>query len=332
MRAVLVATIAVALTPPAAAQAAAPRWVRCPAPSGAIVAQVAGADCARARPALLAAARARDPVAALRLAGWRPLRAASVPGRAVFDLVALDGNAALRLRRAGPTPDLDAVAAGRELVFARDAIVGGRPIPRRAAFCTSGFPVRLAGGRRALLTAGHCAGLRRDGTTDLRNAALRRRPQPGIVLGRVLRSLLRTQPLDALTLPVPRGPARGATAVVERGISRPPLVVAGTARPLPGRRVCFTGRTSGPDHCGVIRGARRAELLVSLRSGRLVLCTSMRAAPGDSGGPVYTAPHADGTVRAIGLVTLAVGPRGAMCFTPIAPVLQRLRATLLTGP
>ena len=37
---------------------------------------------------------------------------------------------------------------------------------------------------------------------------------------------------------------------------------------------------------------------------------------------------ADGTVRAIGIVTLVSGPRQRMCFTPIAPVLQRLGATL----
>lgn len=315
-----------------AAAGAAPGWKHCDRAPGTLLVQVARATCAAGAGAAAEAVAAADPVGALRAAGWTPLRAARTRGaRPSFDLVALRGRAALRLQLRGATPDLDAVSAGRELVFARGRIVGGRPIPRRAAFCTSGFVVRLRGGRPAVLTAGHCAGLRADGRTDLRNAAMRRRPQPGIVLGRVLRTLLRSAPLDALTLPVPGGVARGAAPVVDRGITRPPLVLAGAARAVPGRRVCFGGRTSGPDRCGIVRGARRAELLLTLQSGRLVRCTSMRAAPGDSGGPVYTAPRADGTVRALGLVTLGVGARGTMCFTPIGPVLQRLGAEVATA-
>jgi hypothetical protein len=143
--------------------------------------------------------------------------------------------------------------------------------------------------------------------------------------------LVRTRPLDALVLPVPAGTARTAAPIVDRGITRPPWIVAGHARPLAGRRVCFTGRTSGADRCGIVRGTRRAAYLVSLQSGRVVQCTSIRARPGDSGGPVHTAPRPDGTVRAVGLVTLGVGRSGVMCFTPIAPVLHALRATIARG-
>ena len=53
----------------------------------------------------------------------------------------------------------------------------------------------------------------------------------------------------------PRPPSWTAARPVRRGS------VAGTARPTPGRRVCFTGRTSGVDQCGVILGgaARRDQ-------------------------------------------------------------------------
>jgi hypothetical protein len=36
-------------------------------------------------------------------------------------------------------------------------------------------------------------------------------------------------------------------------------------------------------------------------------------------------------VNAVGLVTLIAGPTRRMCFTPLAPVLNRLGAALLTG-
>ncbi len=242
------------------------------------------------------------------------------------------GTAALRVRRAGPAPDVDGWAAGRELVFARGTIVGGAPIPRGAATCTSAFLVRLRG-RPGGLSAAHCAGLRRDERVHRRNAALRRPPAPGVVLGRVQRILTRRAPLDALVLPVPTGPGRSAVPFVDRGISAPPWAVAGTARPLAGRAICFTGRTSGADRCGRIRGAglAGAERLLSLQAGLVVRCTTVPARQGDSGGPVYTAPAADGTVRAVGIVTLVVGPRSRMCFTPLLPALDRLGARLVVA-
>jgi hypothetical protein len=222
--------------------------------------------------------------------------------------------------------------AGRELLFARGTLVGGQPPPRGAALCTSAFLIRL-GGHPGGLSAAHCGGTRRDGTTQRNNAALRRPPQPGIVVGRVQRNLKRRRPLDALVLPVPSGPARPSAAVVDRGVSRPPWFVAGVGRPQSGRRVCFTGRTSGADRCGEIVDAsrRRAELLLSAFAGTAVRCTTIRAREGDSGGPVYTAPRRNGTVYAVGITTLVVGPRARMCFTPLRPVLSALGATLVTA-
>jgi len=166
-----------------------------------------------------------------------------------------------------------------------------------------------------------------------RNVVLRRPPQNGIVLGRVQRILTRSLPLDALVVPIPSGTGRSRVPLVERGISRPPWVVAGLAQATAGRRVCFSGRTSGADQCGRIvpRGARAGERLISAFAGVAVRCTSMRARQGDSGGPVFTAPGSDGRVRAVGIVTLVLVPSRQMCFTPLAPVLDVLGARLVTS-
>jgi hypothetical protein len=63
----------------------------------------------------------------------------------------------------------------------------------------------------------------------------------------------------------------------------------------------------------------------------LVICTDIAAREGDSGGPVYTPGRRDGTVNAVGLVTLISGSGRRMCFTPLAPVLNRLSAALLVS-
>jgi hypothetical protein len=153
------------------------------------------------------------------------------------------------------------------------------------------------------------------------------------VLGRVQRLVSRSAPLDALLLPAPRSATRTATAVVDRGISRPPWIVADDARSTAGRRACFTGRTSGVDRCGTVRGtsSRGLERFLLIRAGLVVRCTTVAAAQGDSGGPVYTAARADGTVRALGITTLVTGRRDQMCFTPIGPVLDRLGARVVSG-
>lgn len=331
--------LALALVGPAHAGADA-RYTRCPEPAGTSVVGAARTSCASVEQVAgaVAAAPAGDVVSVLAGEGWTPYRA--LPARAgdgaQFDVVALRGKAALRIRRPGPAPDLDGFSAGRELVFARGTIVGGEPIPEGAAFCTSAFTVRLGNGSLGGLSAGHCAGQRRDGRTARSNAAERRPPGPGIVLGRVQRYLPRSLPLDALLLPVPQGVDRSATAVVDRGIARPPWIVAGVAKTTGGRPVCFTGRTSGPDRCGTIRGssARRLERFLLSQDDTLVRCTTALAAEGDSGGPVYTKARKDGTVYALGTATLVIGVSGRpgpMCFTPVAPVLKELGAELVTG-
>ena len=329
----LVAGLPLAL--PGAARAEAGIYTGCQPVAGASVVEVAGASCDSASVvvAQLLAVPPESAAAVLGAAGWTPLRAREA-GPEEHDLVAIRGLETLHIRRPGAAPDLDGWSAGRELLFARGRLVGGKPAPRGAAVCTSSFLVRLRSGRLGGLSAAHCGGLRRDRTVNRRNAALRRPPAPGIVLGRVLRLLTRTKPLDALVLRVPRGASRPASPVIYRGIARPPWRVVGRARPRSDRAVCMTGRTSGIDQCGQILGpkVRRAERLLSIFAGTLVRCTSIVARPGDSGGPVYTAPAADGTVRAIGIAVIIVRGRDRMCFTPIKPVLRALRAKLVAAP
>lgn len=283
--------------------------------------------------AAIAAAAPEQAATLLRGAGWMPLRSAATAGAGAFDLVAIRGRSALRIRRSGVAPDLDGWMAGRELIFARQPLVGGAPPPRGAVLCTSAFLVKLSG-RSGGLSAAHCGGVRKkDRTTHRRNAALRRPPQGGIVLGRVQRNLARTRPLDALILPVPSGAGRPSANVVDRGVERPPWFVIGSARPLGKRRVCYTGRTSGVDRCGVILsgGARAINRRASRISGTRVTCTSITAREGDSGGPVYTSPSSSGTVYAIGITTLVFGLFQTMCFTPIEPVLDALSARLVSA-
>ena len=326
VRLALLTAVILGLSAPAAA--AAGGYAHCAPPAGAALEFVARTGCADV--AAVAVTVAADPVsdigAALRAAGWSPLRALPAAG-GMFDLVALRGRSVLRLRLRGTAPDLDGWAAGRELVFAPTRLVGGKPIPDGGAFCTSSFLVvwhkHLSG-----LSAGHCGGLRRKGSVVRPFLALRRPPQPGIPLGRVSTILARTAPYDALLAPVPTGPTRPAAPIVDRGIARPPWIVAGFARPKTGLPVCFTGRTSGADRCGKVVSGAGTQLSAFFQLGVLVICTDIRAREGDSGGPVYTPGRSDGTVDGVGLVTLAAGSNGRMCFTPLGPVLNRLGAAL----
>lgn len=326
--------VATAVTP-AHAQAGY-AYERCAAVGEANVVGVVGASCAQAEAA--AAQVVEVPTAevgaALRAAGWTPLRAQTTGDRTAYDVVATrsDG-AALRIRRPGLAPDLDGWEAGRELVFARPRLIAGGRIPRGAVACTAAWLVHMPSGSLGGLSAAHCGGLRKDRTVQRRYVGLRRPPQPGIILGRVKQILTRSRPLDALVVPVPSGVNRPAVPVVDRGVSRPPWRVAGLAKPKAGLRVCFSGRTSGIDRCGsmVGRSSRGGERVLSAFAGLVVRCTTIRAAPGDSGGPVFTAPDADGNVRAVGIVTLIVVSSRIMCFTPLSPVLDGLGATLVSG-
>jgi hypothetical protein len=323
VRTVLIAVAAV-LACAASANAQAGEYAHCEKVADAIILDVSVATCDEARAVATALAGAPGADVATRLAaiGWVPLRVAANSFEDSYDLVATRGLATLLIRRPGEAPDLDGWMAGRELVFARPALVPGAPAPRGAALCTSAFLITLRG-HPGGLSAGHCGGLTKKRATLRRNAALRRPPQPGIVLGRVQRNLRRrSRRLDALVLPVPSGAGRPAAAVIDRGLFSPPWFVRGSARPLLGRRVCFTGRTSGADQCG--------EIVRSYPGTRLP-CTTITAREGDSGGPVYTAPAADGTVRAVGVTTLVFGLLQSMCFTPLEPVLDALNARLVTA-
>ncbi len=310
-------------------------YERCGAVGEASVVQVVGATCAEAEAvaAVVVAAPTARVGATLAAAGWTPLRAQSTGDRTAYDLVAVRDGAALRLRRPGAAPDLDGWEAGRELIFARPRIVGGQPVPKGAAVCTSAWLVRMPGGALGGLSAAHCGGLRTDRTVHRRYVGLRRPPQPGIVLGRVRQILSRSKPLDALVVPVPTSSNRSAVPVVDRGVSRPPWIVTGSKSPASGDAVCFSGRTSGIDNCGrmVGRGARRAERILSVFAGVVVRCTTIEAAGGDSGGPVFTAPDASGRVRAVGITTLILLESRQMCFTPLQPVLDGLHARLVTA-
>jgi hypothetical protein len=306
------------------------------APVGqALIVEVVGAPCSEAQAVTeqVVAASPADAAAVLRTAGWTLVRARASDAGGEHDLVAVRNAAALRIRRPGPAPDADGWEAGRELIFARKRLVGGRPAPKGAVLCTSSWLVRVRSGSFGGLSAAHCGGLRSDRTVHRRNVVLRRPPQNGIVLGPVQRILTRSLPLDALVVPIPSGAGRSRVPLVERGISRPPWIVAGVAQPTPERRVCFSGRTSGADRCGTIvpLRARPGERLISAFAGVAVRCTSMRAREGDSGGPVFTAPGSDGRVRAVGIVTLILVPSRQMCFTPLVPVLNGLGARLVTS-
>ena len=325
------AMILVVATTATTASARVRPYTPCEKAGGAIIVEVSGATCdeARAVAMALAGVPAAGVEAALLAQGWTPLRASPTGYDDSYELFALRGRAALWLRERGPAPDLDGWSAGRELLFSRDQLVGGAPPPRGTAACTTAFLVRLRG-HLAGLSSGHCAGLTRSRRTLRRNTALRTSTPVGLVLGSVQRNLWRkrsrgrSRRLDALALPAPSGPGRFSAPVIDRGILGAPLFVIGSARPRLGREVCFAGRTSGTDLCG--------DVIESYPGTGGLPCTTITADLGDSGSPVYTPPAPDGTVRAVGIATLVFGPFKSMCFTPIGPVLEALKARLVIAP
>lgn len=321
--ALLAVTALLAAVPTAYAELG--EYAPCPPAADARFVEVSRASCedAGAVATAIAAAPATDITTAVLATGWTPLRVAANTFEDSYDLVATRGLAALRIRRRGVAPDLDGWMAGRELLFSRRSLVGGARPPRDSTLCTSAFLIRL-GTHQGGLSAAHCAGTSKAGTTKRRNAALRRPPQPGIILGGVRRNLARrSHPLDVLVLPVPSGPSRPSAAVVERFIWRPPWFVRGIASPRIGRRVCFAGIASGPDNCG--------EIVRSFPGTGGLPCTTITARSGDSGSPVYTEPAADGTVRAVGVANIVFGLLQSMCFVPIQPVLDALDATVVSS-
>jgi hypothetical protein len=322
----LVSGIALVVCAAATATAQAADYVDCAKSGDAILVKVSAAPCedAQAVATALTAAPASSVEPIVQAQGWTALRAAATGFEQSYELFATRGRAALWIRRRGDAPDLDGWTAGRELLFSRAQIVAGTPSPGTSALCTSAFLIRV-GGHLGGLSAAHCAGLTRRRTTLRRNVALRRAPQAAVVLGGVRRNLARKRRgLDALVLPVPSGPGRPSSAVIDRGILGAPWFVSGSARARVGLRVCFTGRTSGSDLCG--------RIVRSYPGAGGLPCTTIGAQEGDSGAPIYTVPAADGSVRAVGIATLVVGLVGSMCFTPVEPVLRALHATLVTAP
>lgn len=317
--------VAIVLTAAVTASAQAEKYTPCEKAGDARIVDVSGATCdeARAVAAALTGVAPEGVEAALRAQGWTPLRASATGYDDSYDLFATRGRQALFIRRRGPAPDLEGWAAARELVLSRDPLVRGTRAPLGSAVCTSGFLIRL-GGSLGGLSAGHCAALTKKRRTLRRNSALRETRELSLVLGGVQRNLRRKRGgIDALVLPAPSGPGRTSAPVIDRGILAPPLFVAGSARAKVGRRVCFSGRTSGIDQCG--------EIIRSFPGTGGLPCTTITAAPGDSGSPVYTAPAADGSVRAVGMAVLVFGPLQSMCFEPIGPMLRALDATLVTA-
>jgi len=302
-------------------------YTECGRGGEAIEIYVSGAACEEARGIAvgLAGTQPAGFEASLVTAGWTPIRARAFTTRDIYDIIAVRGLATLLLSFGGLPPDLDGWTGGRELVFSAAQLVPGTTPPKGSTLCTSAFLVRL-GTRQGGLSAAHCAGFsKRSHKTRRRNSALRRAPQPGVVLGGVRRNLARrAKPVDALVLPVPSGPGRPSAAIIDRGILLAPWFVRGRARPRLGRQVCFTGIASGPDNCGTI--------IRPFPGTRGLTCTTIRARSGDSGSPVYTPPAADGTVRAVGIASVVVGLFETMCFVPIDPVLDALHATLVSAP
>ncbi len=307
-------------------------YTACKPPPGTSFVGAARVSCSQiaATAAAAAAAPPEGVVAALIHRGWRPYRAVAVDGSR-FNIVALRGRAVLRIRRFGVAPDLDGFAAGREVAFLKSPLTEGGRLPQEAVICTSGFVVQLTGGSLGGLSSEHCASDSLDGVLQRPHLRLRRLATTGLPFGPATRSLGREASFDALMIPLYRSASRTVTAIVDRGISRPPWFVRGVAKATPGRRACLSGSTSGVDVCGRLRGAsaRTIERFFAQRAGTVVRCTTIISADGDSGGPVYTAPRRDGTVHALGLTTVSVGEDNQMCLTPISPTLERLGARLL---
>jgi hypothetical protein len=327
LAALLGLTLLLGAAPTAGAQQPLDGYDSCQKTGSAIIVEVGRASCDDARAVALALTDVPPAgvEAALAAVGWTPLRAADTGYDDAYELFATRGRAGLWLRLPGAAPDFDGWMANRQLVFARGRLVPGAPPPPGAVACTSAFLVRVSG-HLGGLSAAHCAALSKGRKTLRRNVALRRPPQPGIVLGTVRRNLARprTKALDALVVPVPSGAGRRSVAVVDRGILGPPLFVRGSARTRIGQAVCFSGSTSSVNQCG--------EIVDRYPGVGRRTCTSITAREGDSGSPVYTPPAADGTVRAVGVASVVFGPFQSMCFVPIVPVLKALKATLVTAP
>ena len=309
---------------PASAQSDPDAYASCPTAGDAVFVDVSRASCddARAVAVAIAAAPGVDLQTVIAATGWTPLRVIDQAPLTAYDIYATRGTAALWIRRRGEAPDLDGWMAGRELVFASATIVPGGPAPRGATLCTSAFLIRI-GTSLGGLSAGHCAGLtkaRRDAAAQRRDAARAaardpagpRAPQPPAPPAEDRRAR-------------PAGRGRPGARPGER--HRPLHLPAAAVRPRAARDRCSDGASATPaSRAGRTGAARSSGRFPGVRG---LSCTNIIAREGDSGSPVYTAPAADGTVRAVGIANVVVGLFGLMCFEPIDRVLDALDARLV---
>lgn len=299
--------------------------------NGAFWVTVAGRIGCRAVTSELAAVLvASDELVALQRRGWRiaSVDRMRVDGVTVHHVTARKGNKRIGYARPGGAPKLSGSTyrAGQTLAF-----------DRTGTTCTSAFVVRLADGRLAGISAGHCsagpayAPPQYPGGPPIyvTDTVIRHRGSAKTALGQVVQNSNLEEPgHDALAFTLGNVPF--AAQQVDRGARTPHRVtgVLPPSRQRKGRVVCFSGHTSGVDRCGRIEGA-------STWFGRHVICVRGRGTlsdHGDSGAAVYTRPR-DGAVRAVGIVTRSsVGGRlRDMCYTPIQTVLESLGAHLPTG-
>jgi hypothetical protein len=186
--------------------------------------------------------------------------------------------------------------------------------------CTSAFPV-LVRGRVHGLSAGHCSEITGGDVTSWFAPE-----KPWTVRRNASRS--KRERIDALVFASRSGLTMGyAQEILREG--QAPIPIQGMltrGQQTAGMTVCFAGVTSGADRCGPLLNWSPPQ-----SAQAHLLCAGVAAAPGDSGGPVYSAPSG-GVAQALGVVTLALfSPETAMCYEPIDGVLDRLDATLATG-
>lgn len=190
-------------------------------------------------------------------------------------------------------------------------LVGGTAITTSGTRCSDGFSARR-GATTYLLTAGHCTA---DGT-----AWKGPDQQP---IGTAVRTEYPGR--DYGIVQVTNTGAWRGSGQVKGG----PIVIGATPA-ASGSTVCRSGSTSGY-HCGVVQAT---DVSVNYGSGDVIsglTRTSVCAEPGDSGGS-YLTPD---TAQAQGTLSGGTGDcvaGGTTYFQPLAPVLDSMRLTLVTGP
>ncbi|MCD2195654.1 S1 family peptidase [Actinomycetospora endophytica] len=190
-------------------------------------------------------------------------------------------------------------------------LIGGTTITTSGTRCSDGFSARR-GTTTYLLTAGHCTAEGRtwNGPDRRPVGTAVRTDYPGHDFGIV----------QVTNTAVWQGSGR-----IQGGPT-----ITGTTPASTGTQVCRSGSTSGY-HCGVVQAT---DVTVNYGSGTVITGltqTTVCADPGDSGGPYLTpdSAQAQGTLSG-GTGDCVAG--GTTYFQPIAPVLDSMGLTLVTGP